>query len=95
MIRWTPGDAVMNCMAEAGVRMIAAVPQGGQNPDEIDWRGNVGLFLGGEGPGLDDSVIARCDVRVTIPMATTVESLNVAVAGAVLVYAARRQRINP
>ena len=90
-----PAEAVMNCMSDAELRMVAAVPRGGENPDDIDWRGTVGLFVGGEGPGLTDEVIARCDARVTIPMATTVESLNVAVATAVLVYAARRQRINP
>jgi TrmH family RNA methyltransferase len=88
-------EAVMNCMAEAGVRMVAAVAHGGTNPDDIDWRGNVGLFVGGEGPGLSDEVIARSSARVTIPMASTVDSLNVAVAGAVLIYAARRQRVNP
>jgi tRNA G18 (ribose-2'-O)-methylase SpoU len=52
----------------------------------------VGLLLGGEGPGLTDEAIALCDARVTIPMASGVESLNVAAAGAILVYAARRQR---
>jgi TrmH family RNA methyltransferase len=88
-------DAVMNCMADADMRMIAAVPRGGEDPDAIDWRGSVGLFVGGEGPGLSDDVVARCSKRVTIPMAVTAESLNVAVAGAVLIYAARRQRINP
>lgn len=88
-------DAVMNCMTEAGVRIIAAVPHGGEHPDAIDWRGPVGLLVGGEGPGLSDDVVARADARVSIPMATTVESLNVAVAGAVLVYAARRQRVSP
>ena len=88
-------DAVINCMTEAGLRIIAAVPRGGEHPDEIDWRGPVGLLLGGEGPGLDDEIVARADARVTIPMATTVESLNGAVAGAVLVYAARRQRVSP
>ena len=88
-------EAVMNCMAEAGVRMVAAVPHGGADPDDIDWRGNVGLFVGGEGPGLSDEIIVRSSARVTIPMASTVESLNVAVAGAVLIYAARRQRVNP
>jgi RNA methyltransferase, TrmH family len=88
-------DAVMNCTAEAGVRMIAAVPRDGQRPEDIAWRGTVALFLGGEGPGLTDEVIARCDARVSIPMVTAVESLNVAVAAAVLIYAARRQRIDP
>jgi len=79
-------------MRKSGVRIVAAVPRGGQDPDAIDWRGKVGLLLGGEGPGLTDEVIALSDARVTIPMAGRVESLNVAAAGAILVYAARRQR---
>jgi TrmH family RNA methyltransferase len=83
---------VMTVMRKSGVRTIAAVPRDGQDPDAIDWRGKVGLLLGGEGPGLTDEAIAACDARVTIPMAGGVESLNVAAAGAVLVYAARRQR---
>ena len=88
-------EAVMTCMEAAGLRTIATVPRGGENPDEIDWHGQVGLLVGGEGPGLSDDVVARCSGRVSIPMATTVESLNVAVAGGILIYAARRQRINP
>ena len=88
-------DAVMTCMTEAGLRMIATVPRGGDTPDDIDWTGPVGLFVGGEGPGLGEDVLARCSARVTIPMASSVESLNVAVAGGILVYAARRQRVNP
>jgi TrmH family RNA methyltransferase len=88
-------DSVMACMSEAGLRMIAAVPRGGDDPDRIDWRGQIGLLVGGEGQGLCDEVIARCSARVTIPMAVTVESLNVAVASAILIYAARRQRIHP
>lgn len=80
------------CANRFGARTIAAVPRGGRAPDAIDWSGRVALLLGGEGAGLDDDVAAQCDERVTIPMAPPVESLNVAVAGAVLVYAAGRQR---
>jgi len=79
-------------MRKSGVRTIAAVPRGGQDPDAVNWRGTVGLLLGGEGPGLTDEAIALSDARVTIPMAGGVESLNVAATGAILVYAARRQR---
>jgi TrmH family RNA methyltransferase len=79
-------------MRKSGVRTVAAIARGGHDPDAIDWRGKTGLLLGGEGPGLTDEAIALCDARVTIPMAAGVESLNVAAAGAILVYAARRQR---
>jgi RNA methyltransferase, TrmH family len=82
----------MTAMRKSGIRTVAAVPRGGKDPDAVDWRGRVGLLLGGEGPGLTDEAIALCDARVTIPMAGGVESLNVAAAGAILVYAARRQR---
>jgi TrmH family RNA methyltransferase len=85
-------NGVLACMRKNGVRTIAAVPRDGVAPAEVDWRGRIGLLLGGEGPGLTPDVIATADERVTIPMQPPVESLNVAVAGAILVYAARQQR---
>jgi RNA methyltransferase, TrmH family len=85
-------DQVLACMSKSGVRTVAAVPRGGEDPDGMDWRGKVGMLLGGEGPGLSDAAIARCQTRTSIPMTGHVESLNVAAAGAILVYAARRQR---
>jgi TrmH family RNA methyltransferase len=86
-------DAALACMTEAGLRTVAAVPRDGLAPDEIDWSGSVGLLLGGEGPGLPCALVDRCDARVTIPMSPSVESLNVAAAAAILIYAARRQRL--
>jgi TrmH family RNA methyltransferase len=85
-------EAALTCMQQAHLRAVAAVPRGGADPDDVDWSGPVGLLLGGEGPGLTDAIAAECDARVTIPMAAPVESLNVAVAAAILIYAARRQR---
>jgi TrmH family RNA methyltransferase len=82
----------LDALSDGGVRSVAAVPHGGCDPDTVRWPGSVALVLGGEGPGLGADVIARCIERVTIPMAPAVESLNVAVAGAVIIYAARRQR---
>ena len=84
-------DAV-EALRSSGARLIAAVPRGGADPDALDWRGHVGLVVGGEGPGLPGHLADRCDEHVTLPMAPAVESLNVAVAGGILVYAARRQR---
>ena len=85
-------DQILMEMQQAGMRTVASVARGGADPDAVSWKGRVGLWIGGEGPGLADTLVERCDERVTIPMAPHVESLNAAVAGALLVYAARRQR---
>jgi len=87
-----PTASVITCIKSGGIRSIAAVPRGGEDPDAIDWRGKVALIVGGEGAGLSDEVTSQCDALVSIPMAARVESLNVATAGAILVYAARRVR---
>jgi RNA methyltransferase, TrmH family len=84
--------SALTCLKEGGVCTIAAVPRGGDEPDAIDWRGKIALIMGSEGAGLSDDVVAHCDRRVSIPMTAPVESLNVATAAAVLVYAARRGR---
>jgi TrmH family RNA methyltransferase len=87
----TPEMALERVRA-AGLQSIAATPRGGAPPGEIDWRVSTAIFLGGEGTGLSASVVESCDARVTIPMRPPVESLNVAVAAALLIYEARRQR---
>ena len=84
--------SVMTCLKSGGIRTVAAVPRGGEDPDIVDWRGRVALILGGEGAGIPHEVTQRCDALVSIPMAARVESLNVAAAGAILIYAARRHR---
>ena len=68
------------------------MPTDGLPPDAVDWSGRILLMLGGEGGGLDAATIAQCEEHVTIPMTPPVESLNVAVAGGILVYTARRYR---
>ena len=85
-------DDAMALLGQSRVRAVAAVPRSGQDPDAVSWSGAVALLVGGEGPGLPTAVVARCDATVTVPMVPAVESLNVAVAGGILIYAARRQR---
>ena len=86
-------DAIVRCATASGVRAVAAVPRDGRAPEAVDWSGSVALLLGGEGRGLPAGLLSKCDDLVTVPMAPPVESLNVAVAGAILIYAARRQRL--
>jgi 23S rRNA (guanosine2251-2'-O)-methyltransferase len=57
-----------------------------------DLTGRIVLVLGAEGRGLRPLVAKTCDALVSIPMDPAVESLNVSVAAALLLYEARRQR---
>jgi 23S rRNA (guanosine2251-2'-O)-methyltransferase len=59
---------------------------------ETDLSGGLALVFGAEGKGLRPLVRRSCDGVVSIPLAGEVESLNVSVAAAVLLYEARRQR---
>jgi TrmH family RNA methyltransferase len=85
-------EAVVQEIQRRDAKMIAAVPRDGHDPDAADWSGRIALLLGGEGAGLSAGVIAAADERVTIPMEPPVESLNVAAAAAIVIYAARRGR---
>jgi len=85
-------DAMTLVRRVTGLRIAATVRSEGIAMNEADLTGALALFVGSEGTGLPDHVVAQAELRITIPMAPPVESLNVAAATAVLVYEARRQR---
>jgi 23S rRNA (guanosine2251-2'-O)-methyltransferase len=72
--------------------VYAATAEGGTPMWETDLTGGAALVLGAEGRGLRPLVRRTCDAAVAIPLAGRVESLNVSVAAAVLLYEAVRQR---
>ena len=59
---------------------------------QADLSGGIAFVFGAEGKGLRPLVRRTCDDSVAIPLAGRVESLNVSVAAALLLYEARRQR---
>jgi TrmH family RNA methyltransferase len=84
--------ALLGRLRGRGVRTVAAVADGGTAYDRADLSGTLAIVMGTEGRGLAEPVIAATDLRVTIPLAPPVESLNVGVAGALLLFEAARQR---
>ncbi len=75
-----------------GFQTLATVLTGEKTHFDIDLTMPTVVILGQEGSGLSGEVMADIDLRIRIPMATTVESLNVATAAAVILYEAIRQR---
>lgn len=70
----------------------AAGEAGAASMWQVDLSGGLALVFGAEGKGLRPLVRRTCDALVAIPLAGRVESLNVSVAAALLLYEARRQR---
>jgi len=88
-------DDVSVAVTEArqrGCRIVATVPRDGRSLFAANLKGATAVLIGGEGRGLPDALIAGADERLTIPMQAGVESLNAAVAAALVVYEALRQR---
>lgn len=86
-------EVLLAACAEHGVQVIAAAGAAVITHLEYDWNHPTLLLLGNEGRGVSEALLARCDAQVRIPLHAPVESLNVAAAGAVLLFEAARQRV--
>jgi RNA methyltransferase, TrmH family len=69
---------------------VALVADGGEPLEELALERYSTFVLGSEREGLPDDVLQRCDVKATIPT-SRVESLNVAMAGTIVLYERRRR----
>lgn len=79
-------------LQRSGVTVVAAGPRGGQNFWEIDYRKKTAILIGNESCGLSPELVAASDLPVHIPQFSSLDSLNAAVAAAVIIYEALRQR---
>src|SRR5580700_10339114 len=79
-------------LKERNIWTVGLDERGPQTYDALDYNMDCALVLGAEGKGLHDLVKKKCDFLVSIPMLGKVPSLNVSVAGAVVMYEIVRQR---
>ncbi|MBN1238186.1 MAG: 23S rRNA (guanosine(2251)-2'-O)-methyltransferase RlmB [Gammaproteobacteria bacterium] len=78
-------------LRDAGVRLVGADSAADRGLFESRLEPPIGLVLGGEGRGLKRLTREHCDEIVAIPMVGTVESLNVSVAAAIVMFELLRQ----
>ena len=79
-------------LKKANIWIIGLDERGTPDYTEFDFKVDCCLVLGAEGSGLHDLVRKTCDHLLRIPMRGSVSSLNVSVAGAVVMYESLRQR---
>jgi len=84
-------EFIMTCKKK-GYQTVATVLSGEKTHFDIDLTKPTTVILGQEGSGLSQDIMPDIDLHVRIPMAQTIDSLNVATAAAVILYEALRQR---
>ena len=82
----------LNVMKKKGIKTYAAHLKGKNSYDKEDYKEACAFLIGNEGNGLREEVSNMADTWIRIPMEGQAESLNAAVAAAVLMFEAARQR---
>jgi TrmH family RNA methyltransferase len=85
------GDAVSH-LRDAGLMMVGTDARAPTAPEQVDLTGPVAVVVGNEAWGLPAEVSELLDETVGIPMPGPVESLNVGIAGSIVLFEAVRQR---
>lgn len=88
----TSNTDALEYLHKRGVKIVAATPDGDITYTRSDLTGPLALVVGTEDQGLTRFWLDSANIKVQIPMVGKVNSLNVSVAAALLVYEARRQR---
>lgn len=81
----------LKMLGEDGIRIISVDPAGTSEYFSIDLRGPVAFVFGGEGTGINPTLLGRSDIVVRIPMMGRVSTLNVSSAVAIVLFERLRQ----
>ncbi len=85
-------DELRSLLEKTGKRVVVTEVDGGVPYYEEDISKGIALVIGNEGSGISEEVKSMADVRVTLPMKGHIESLNAAVAAAILMYESVRDQ---
>lgn len=79
-------------LKELGIWIVGTAGDAQQNYTEVDYTFPTCFIVGSEGKGISQNLLKQCDFIVSIPLLGSINSLNVSVAAAILVYEGVRQR---
>ena len=79
-------------LKESGLNIVAATEKATDNYTDVDYSAPTAIVMGSEDRGVSDEYLKRSDHHVQIPILGEIESLNVSVATAVILYEVIRQR---
>jgi 23S rRNA (guanosine2251-2'-O)-methyltransferase len=82
----------LNLLKESGIWIFGATKDGASPVYDVDLTVPACLVIGGEGKGLRPFVAENCDLRISIPMQGSLDSLNASVAAGIILFETVRQR---
>ena len=85
-------DECIHFLKERGIRILTAQLQDSNLYYDVDMRQGTAIVMGTESTGLTDQWREAADAHIRIPMLGRLDSLNVSVSAAILLFEAVRQR---
>ncbi len=81
-------------LRDSGFKIVGTSDKNSSPYTQADYTGPVAIVLGAEDKGISPEMMKLCDTQVFIPEFGHINSLNVSVAGGIMIYEVVRQRLN-
>ena len=81
-------------LRDSGFKIVGTSDKSQTSYTHADYTGPVAIVLGAEDKGISPEIMKLCDTQVLIPEFGHINSLNVSVAGGIMIYEVVRQRLN-
>lgn len=85
-------DEIIHFLKEKNIQIFCAALQASKNYTEVDFTSGSAIVVGTESTGLSDNWLSNSTQNILIPMEGEIDSMNVSVAAAIIIFEAKRQR---
>ena len=79
-------------LSEAGLTIVGCTEKAEKTISNQSFIGPMAIIMGSEQDGIDNRLLVKCDHLVKIPLIGSIQSLNVSVASAIIIYEIQRQQ---